>query len=283
MKKIENISIGIERAFYGIKNTIFSNVVIDGLEDGESAFKECSNIEINSSEFKLRYPLWHVKNGKIYGSHMYDTCRAAMWYDESLLINKCSLYGIKAIRECKNISIEQCDIKSEEFGWKSSHIQIKDSRIDSVYAFFNTDFINIENVDFKGKYSFQYCKNIIIKNSNLDTKDAFWHSENVIVENSIIKGEYLAWYAKNIKFINCKIKGTQPICYSNGIEFVNCEFDESTDLAFEYSEVNGNIFGSIKSIKNMNKGTLMVKGNPEIIKDEYDRSGDEAKIIIKRD
>lgn len=106
--------------------------------------------------------------------------------------------------------------------------------------------VKLENVNFKGKYSFQYIKNLDIINCNLDTKDAFWHSENITVRDSVIKGEYLGWFSKNLTLINCKIIGTQPLCYCENLKLINCVMEE-TDLSFEYSSVEADIKGYIKS------------------------------------
>ncbi|CDC18155.1 putative uncharacterized protein [Clostridium sp. CAG:306] len=106
-----------------------------------------------------------------------------------------------------------------------------------------------------GKYSFQYMKNLHISNSNLDTKDAFWHSKNIVVENSIVKGEYLGWFSDNLTLINCKIIGTQPLCYCKNLKLINCTM-ENTDLAFEYSDVEADIKGSIDSVKNPKSGKI---------------------------
>ena len=50
---IQNITTGQERAFYGSKNVHFKNITIDGIEQGESAFKECRNITIEDIQFGI--------------------------------------------------------------------------------------------------------------------------------------------------------------------------------------------------------------------------------------
>lgn len=115
-----------------------------------------------------------------------------------------------------------------------------------------------------GKYSFQYTKDVTIENSSLDTKDAFWHSKNVTVKNSTVKGEYLGWYSDHLTLINCKIIGTQPLCYCKNLKLVNCEMID-TDLAFEYSDVEATIKGTIDSIKNPKSGHIKVDKIKELI------------------
>lgn len=277
MEKIQNKKTDKERAFYGTQDTEFESIFIGGPADGESAFKECQNINVTNSKFHLRYPFWHNSDLLVKDSMMADTCRAAFWYDKNVVVDNVNSKGVKAFRECQNITMINCDFESEEIFWKNETINLKDSTVNGVYAFFMSSNITIDNMKFKGKYSFQYCKNVKIQNSVLDTKDAFWHAENVIVENCEVIGEYLGWYANGITFKNCKISGTQPLCYATGIKFIDCVF-EKTDLAFEYSEVEGNISGKIDSIKNPLKGTIVMTGEAELIQDENDRS--EGKFTL---
>ncbi len=267
MNEIKNLILDEERALYNLKNTKIENIKFDGPADGESALKECDNVSIKNCYFNLRYPLWHVNKFELFDSEMTEKCRAAIWYSNNMMIKDCKLNGIKAVRECHDINIENTSIESFEFGWKSSNINLKNTDITGEYLFFDSRDIVFNNVHLKGKYSFQYVKNLSIKDSNLDTKDAFWHAENVVVENSVLKGEYLGWYSNNLTLINCKIIGTQPLCYCKNLRLIDCT-TEACDLAFEYSEVEANIIGNIESIKNPLVGTIVVDSVNEIIKDD---------------
>lgn len=279
-KIIRNITDDTERAFYASKDVAFENIRIEGPADGESAFKESKDISVKNSSFSLRYPFWHNTNVVVENSTFADTSRAAFWYDKGLVINRVNSKGVKAIRECEDIVINDSAFESEEFGWRCTNIKVQNSKIVGFYAFFQCKNIEIKNMDFQGKYSFQYVENMEIKNSNLNTKDAFWHTKNVTVKNSKIVGEYLGWYSENLTLINCHIKGTQPLCYCKNLKIIDCTF-EDCDLSFEYSEVNGNIIGDIVSIKNPLKGKLLIDCKPEIIIDENDRSNGEFEIIYK--
>ena len=188
---------------------------------------------------------------------MDELTRAAIWYACDGEITDSVLGGIKAVRECRNISLTGCQIVSQEFGWKSSGITLKDSSVTAEYLFLDSRDVSLDHVQMKGKYSFQYMENLQIRDSYLDTKDAFWHSKNVTVVNSTLKGEYLAWFSENLTLIDCHIIGTQPLCYCKGLKLVNCTM-EATDLAFEYSEVEADVCGHVDSIKNPKCGRITV-------------------------
>lgn len=253
--KIENKTFAEERALYNIKNATVAKCRFAGMEDGESALKECRDFIVDDCDFYLRYPLWHGINFEMSNCRMYDTCRAAMWYDSNARLVKCSINGIKACRECKNLTLADCDADSPEFGWKCDGVTVTGGHYVSEYFMFESSNIKFTNVDFKGKYSFQYVQNAEIDDCVLDTKDAFWHAKNVTVRNSVVKGEYLAWYSENVTFINCTITGTQPLCYCKGLTLINCK-TEGCDLAFEYSDVKADIVGRIDSVKNPKSGEI---------------------------
>lgn len=255
-----------ERALYNLKDTTVKGCTFAGPADGESAMKEARNIKVEDCSFSLRYPLWHVKKFEMINSKMDDKTRASLWYSDDGLIRDCTLGGIKAVRECNRIKIDNCDVDSQEFGWKCDGIELKDTKINSEYIFLNSKNIKLNNVSMTGKYSFQYVEGLEITDSNLDTKDAFWHAKNVTVRNSTVKGEYLAWFSEGLTLINCKIIGTQPLCYCKNLKLVNCTM-EATDLAFEYSEVEADVVGEIESIKNPLSGTITADSVGEIIMD----------------
>ena len=91
MRIIENQTFDMERALYGSEGVLVKSCSFDGPADGESAFKECSDIAAENCFFNLRYPFWHDHGLKISGSEMTELCRASLWYSDY----------IEALMECK--------------------------------------------------------------------------------------------------------------------------------------------------------------------------------------
>ena len=261
---IENKVFPNERDLYGVDGVELVNCKFDGVEDGESALKEAKNVSLKSCFMNLRYPLWHDDGVLLDDVTMTDKCRAALWYTNNLKVINSNLLGIKALRECSNIEINNTKVESPEFGWRSHNIKLLNDDITSEYCFFMASDIEAKELKFKGKYSFQYVENAVIENSYLDTKDAFWHSKNVTVKNSVVKGEYLAWYSEGLTLINCTIIGTQPLCYCKNLKLIDCEMIDC-DFSFEYSDVDASIVGEVLSIKNPRSGKIVCNKTKELI------------------
>ena len=264
MNIIQNEQFDQERALYNLRDTQVKNCVFAGPADGESAFKEARNVQLKNCSFSLRYPLWHTEGFTMEGCSMDEKTRAAIWYACDGHIQNCELGGIKALRECHDVTIEDSTIRSLEFGWKSRNIRLLNSSVHAEYLFLDCRDITLKNVQMSGKYSFQYVENLTIEDSVLDTKDAFWHAKNVTVRNSTVKGEYLAWFSEGLTLINCHIIGTQPLCYCKDLKLVDCTM-EGTDLSFEYSDVEATVSGHIHSVKNPKSGTITADSVGEII------------------
>ncbi len=270
MKLIQGQAFDEERALYAARELQCEDCTFAGPADGESAFKEGRRIAAIRCDFRLRYPFWHCKGVLAEDCTLTDTCRAAFWYTEDAVIRSSRLHGIKAMRECKNVTLDTCDILSAEFGWNTASLTFRNCTAEGEYFCFGGGDIDAEHLHFRGKYSFQYVKNATLRNCVLDTKDAFWHSENVTVYDSVIKGEYLAWYSKNLRLVRCHIAGTQPLCYAENLVLEDCTM-EGCDLAFEYSSVRAEVLGKIDSVKNPACGSITADEYGAILFDEHKR------------
>ena len=269
-----------ERALYGISDTEVFGCSFEGEADGESALKECRSVRVHNCRFALRYPLWHCKDVSLHDCHMTDTCRAPLWYTEKATLRHCRILGTKALRECDDTLIEDSVINSAEFGWRCKELKLRKCNITSEYFLFEASSVEINRLRLNGKYSFQYVDGMTLSDSVLNTKDAFWHAKNVTVTDSEINGEYLGWYSENLTLVNCRISGTQPFCYCKGLRLINCTM-ESTDLAFEYSEVEADVRGHIDSVKNPLSGYINADSIGEIITENSVMEND-CKIHIRQ-
>ncbi len=277
MRTIEGKTFGEERALYAQKNLKLSDCRIAGPEDGESALKECSGIEAENCLFDLRYPLWHGNGVRLRGCTQTENCRAALWYCKDVNVTESRLNGIKAVRECRRVTLKDDEINSPEFGWRSRGIKISNCTVNSQYAFFEAEDLEADGLELEGKYTFQYVRNAVFRNCRFKTKDAFWHSENVTVYDSLVEGEYLGWYSRGLKLVRCRIKGTQPLCYCKNLILEDCTA-EGCDLTFEYSDVNATIKGGILSVKNPRSGTIRADDIGSVIITPDSKAKPRAKI-----
>ena len=128
-----------ERSLYGLKDATVKDCIFAGPKDGESVLKEAGNIIVENCKFSLRYPLWHVRNFELNNSSLDEFTRAPIWYSENGSISGCDISSIKAVRECKDISLKECKINSPEFGWMSESIKLDKVEVEAEYIFLKSN------------------------------------------------------------------------------------------------------------------------------------------------
>jgi hypothetical protein len=252
---------------------------------GESALKECKNVEAYKCEFMCKYPFWHDDNVLIEDCLFTVYSRAAIWYSKNIRMINSRVDAPKMFREIDGLYLENVKLScAGETMWNCREMKLRNVEArGGDYIFMNGVGIDIDGFYLQGNYSFQDAKNVAIRNARLDSKDAFWKTENVTVYDSEINGEYLGWYSKNLKLVNCKISGTQPLCYCTNLIMENCTMAEDCDLCFEYSTLETEINGCITSIKNPGKGYIVADYISEIIMDENCKDSEACKITTKKE
>ena len=256
-----------ERPLFGLNDIRIERVKF---YPGESAVKECTNVEAYQCEFWSKYPFWHNDNTFIEDCRFTLYSRAAIWYSKNIRMKNCLVEAPKMFREVDSLYLENVRFPAAaETIWNCRDVTVRNiEACGGDYIFMNGAGIDVDGFNLQGNYSFQDAKNVVIRNAYLDSKDAFWKTENVTVYDSQIIGEYLGWYSKNLRLVNCKISSTQPLCYCTNLILENCVFDKDCDLCFEYSTIQATINSRITSVKNPGVGFIKAESIGELIIDK---------------
>lgn len=278
MKTISDITLGGERPLFESHNLKLERVTIS---DGESAIKECSDIEAVDCKFEGNYPFWHVNHFLIDKCFFAVGARSGLWYSSNLKIRDTHFDSPKMFREMSHIDMKNITFSdADETFWRCSDIKGENITMEGgTYPFMFSSNIKIDGLKTNSKYVFQYVKGLLLQHADITTKDALWESEDVTVMDSRLDGEYLAWHSKNLRLVRCHISGTQPLCYCSGLVLEDCTFDPGCDLAFEYSDLRATVLSDIKSVKNPRSGMIKAPKIGEIIIDENIKAPADCTII----
>lgn len=281
MEKITNKVFGGERPLFEIHNVELDYVRITF---GESGIKECSNIVCRNCYFEGKYPLWHVKKSDIRNCYFAPGSRSAIWYSDDMHMEDCVINGPKFFREMKNLALKNVTINdADETFWGIDGLTLENVVLhEGTYPFMHCRNIKVDGLESDAKYVFQYSRDIEIRNAKIDTKDSFWEVDNVTVYDSELNGEFLGWHSRGLRLVNCHISGEQPLCYAKDLVLENCTFDPECDRAFEYSTVQADIRGHIKSIKNPTSGKIVADSIGEVILDENIKQPANCEITTRK-
>lgn len=249
-------------------------------EDGESPLKHASNIELQGSMFRWKYPLWYTSNVTARDCTWFDMARAGVWYAKNIALERALIEAPKNFRRCEGLCLEDVSFSdAAETLWNCRDVRLSNvtaSRAD--YFAMNCENMTVDNLTLYGNYTFDGAKNVTIRNSKLLSKDAFWNSENITVYDSFISGEYLGWNSKNLTLINCTVESLQGMCYIENLVMQNCKLINTT-LAFEYSTVKAQIDSRVDSVLNPAGGIIRAQSIGELIL-EKDRIDPEKTVIL---
>lgn len=280
MELIKDKEFGGERPLFGSHNLRLENVII---REGESAIKECTNIEAVECLFEGNYPFWHVHGFKIERCRFAPGGRSALWYSSNLKMSDTVIDAPKMFREMTDMEIENVTMNdADEVFWRCKNVRIKNLIMyGGTYPFMFSDKVYVDGLVSDSKYVFQYAKNVEIHNARITTKDAFWETENVTIYDSELNGEYLGWHSKNLRLVNCHITGEQPLCYARDLILENCTFGPDCDRAFEYTTLQADINGHITNIKNPITGRITADSIGSITIDENIKAPADCQITIR--
>ncbi len=249
-----------ERALFHAQNM---KIVDSTFEDGESPLKESKDIDLVSTRFKWKYPLWYAQDIHVQDGTWFEMARSGVWYTKRMLVEDSMIDAPKNFRRCQDLTLNNVTFSNaQETLWNCTDVRLNNVVAKGDYFGMGSENVYVDGLTLYGNYCFDGAKNVEVHHAKLMSKDAFWNCENVVIYDSIIYGEYLAWNAKNITFINCKIESLQGLCYIEDLVMKHCTLINTT-LAFEYCSVDAQIDGTIDSILNPSSGRIQA----DVIKD----------------
>ncbi|MBQ8127176.1 MAG: DUF3737 family protein [Prevotella sp.] len=281
MEIIKNQHFEGERPLFEKHNVRLEQVTIG---DGESAIKECSNIEAEDCRFWGKYPFWHVHGFRINRCQFDVGARSALWYSDHMDMRNTRIDGPKMFREMDDLYLENVVINdADETFWRCRNVRARNLKLhDGTYPFMFSENIEIDGLRCDSKYVFQYCKNVTLRDAHIVTKDSFWECENITIIDSELDGEYLAWHSKNVRLVNCHLSGEQLLCYADNLVLEGCTFDPLCDRVFEYSDVQADIRGHIANIKNPSSGHIVSDSVGSVTIDENIKQPANCVIEIRK-
>ena len=267
-----------ERALFSSRDSVITEC---RFSEGESPLKESRDIEVQTSVFEWKYPLWYCKNVKVMNTTFEETARSGVWYTENIFLEGCQIKAPKTFRNAKQVRLINSNMpNAKETFWGCEDIKIFSVTAEGDYFGAHCQKVEVDSLRIKGNYVFDSSKDVMVRNSVLESKDAFWNCENVTLINCTIIGEYLGWNTKNLTLINCKIESHQGLCYIDGLKMYRCEVYNS-DLILEYCHnIDAEIITEVDSIKNPYDGKIVVKDVKELILDR--KYINPSKIKISR-
>ena len=168
-----------ERAEFFAHDRRYVDTIFD---DGESPLKHAHDIELRSSSFKWKYPLWYCSDIDAKDCTWFEMARAGVWYTDHITVEDSTIEAPKNFRRCHDVTLRNVDfVNAEETLWACSGVTLDNVSAHGDYLAMNCADVKADNLRLVGNYPFDGARNVEISNSRLISKDCFWNCENARV------------------------------------------------------------------------------------------------------
>lgn len=156
--------------------------------------------------------------------------------------------GESALKECSDITAENCRFEGKYPFWHVNHFEIRnclftegaraalwysqhllmaDTRVEAPKMFREMDDIKLINVQLPhAQETLWHCRNIELKNVQTEQADyLFMHSENILIEDYHQDGNYSFQYCKNVEINNAVINSKDAFWNSENVTVYNSEIN----------------------------------------------------------
>lgn len=229
--------------------------IMQQMDHGDFCFKNCKQIELYKNDFAMGFAVWHSQHFGINDCWFEKSAYSPLWFCHHGVIKDTSFGGNKSVRESLDITLLNCYIDGDDFGWKCSALDIKNCSIKSKRALLDSHNLEIRDSLITSDNVLCHIEEAFIENTEIASNEALWNAKNVTLKHCKISGDSFGWNSENITLIDCDLCGHRALCFSRNIKLVRCHMAESTN-AFMGSTVDVDVEGSLGSILSPRSGTI---------------------------
>ena len=176
MKRIVGNEFGGERPLFASCDLCLEDVTVHA---GESALKECRNIEAVGCRFEGKYPFWHNDGFVIRKCLFTEGARAALWYSRDLRMSDTRVEAPKMFREMDGVRLENVQIpNAQETLW-----HCRDAEIHSKDAFWNSEDVTVYDSVLDGEYLGWHSKRLKLVNCRISGTQPLCYAQDLVMEN----------------------------------------------------------------------------------------------------
>ena len=144
--------------------------------------------------------------------------------------------GESALKEARNIALDNCDFSLRYPLWHVTGFKLHDSRMDDKTraAIWYAQDGRITDSDLEGIKALRECRNIALVDCSIDSQEFGWKCQDITLSGSRIRGEYLFLDSRNVKLDQVEMQGKYSFQYMEDLEISNSNLD--TKDAFWHSK-----------------------------------------------
>lgn len=164
----------------------------------------------------------------------------ALYGEDGIALSDCSfdgpLDGESALKEARNIDIDNCFFNLRYPLWHCDNVKISESEMTELCraALWYTNDVTILSSKLHGIKAVRECRGVKLAGCDVISPEFGWFSTDIEVKNSSFVSEYFMLRAEKLDFDSVDFRGKYSFQYITDSVFENCNFD--TKDAFWHSK-----------------------------------------------
>ena len=155
----------------------------------------------------------------------------ALYGAEELLVKNCNFDGPadgeSALKECRDITVENCFFNLRYPFWHDCRLTIKKSEMTELCraALWSSSEIDILGSRLHGIKALRECRKVNMSGCDIVSPEFGWSVHGLDMENCTAESEYFMMRSTNLNFLDVRMKGKYSFQYIEDAVFENCVFD----------------------------------------------------------
>lgn len=154
----------------------------------------------------------------------------ALYGSSDIAVRNCKFQGPadgeSALKECRNISVENCYWDLRYPFWHDTNLKIGRTELTEKCraALWYSNQIVIEDSRLHGIKALRECSDVAIRGCDIISPEFGWFVNDISMEDTIIEGEYFMMRSNRLQFNDVKLNGKYSFQYITDSVFENCVF-----------------------------------------------------------
>ena len=135
--------------------------------------------------------------------------------------------GESALKECKNILVDNCHFHLRYPFWHGDGLTITNSEMLATCRapLWYSEHIHICNSKLHGVKALRECSDVRLEHCDIISSEFGWSVDGITANDSHAEGEYMFMRSNDLHFENFEMKGKYSFQYIENASFENCIFD----------------------------------------------------------
>lgn len=131
-----------------------------------------------------------------------------------------------------NITLNGCTIEGVKALRECNGVKVKNCQIESTELGWKCNDVTITDSTLKAEYLLLLSANVTLNNVKMSGKYSFQYLRNSTIKDSVLDTKDALWHAENVVVSNCVVKGEYLGWYCSNVTFVNCKISGTQPFCY---------------------------------------------------